>query len=101
MRSRYTAYVLHDAGYLLATWDPQTRPANLDLDTQQRWLGLRILHTEAGTAGDETGEVEFVARFKLAGRGTRLHEVSRFRKADGRWLYVEGTRGSTDSSLRQ
>jgi SEC-C motif-containing protein len=100
MRSRYTAYVLRNRDYLLATWDPLTRPKTLDLDADQRWLGLRILRTEGGTRQDDTGEVEFVARFKLAGQATRLHEHSRFRKAGDGWLYVDGTRGPTDSSLR-
>jgi len=34
--------------------------------------------------------VEFVARYKLNGRAFRLHEVSRFARVDGRWLYVDG-----------
>ncbi len=100
MRSRYTAYVLSESGYLLETWDPQTRPAELDFDAAQRWLGLRILRTAAGLETDENGEVEFVARYKVAGRATRLHEISRFRKKDGRWLYVDGIRGNTDSGRR-
>ena len=37
-------------------------------------------------------EVEFVARYRVQGRGGRLHERSRFRRdAQGRWLYVDGT----------
>jgi SEC-C motif-containing protein len=36
--------------------------------------------------------VEFVARYRVLGRGARLHERSRFvRDAQGRWLYVDGT----------
>ncbi|CAM5692721.1 YchJ family metal-binding protein [Streptomyces violaceorubidus] len=32
MRSRYSAFVKGDAGYLLRPWHPGTRPARLDLD---------------------------------------------------------------------
>ena len=32
MRSRYTAYVVGDRSYLLATWHPSTRPTRLELD---------------------------------------------------------------------
>ena len=32
MRSRYSAFVVLDAGYLLRTWHPETRPASLELD---------------------------------------------------------------------
>lgn len=90
MRSRYTAYVLHESQYLLDTWHPDTRPSHLLLDDQQRWLGLRIKRTENGQPGDNIGVVEFIARYKIAGRGFRLHEVSRFVRIDGKWLYVDG-----------
>ena len=32
MRSRYTAFVLERADYLLATWHPTTRPASIDFE---------------------------------------------------------------------
>ena len=32
MRSRYSAFVVGDAAYLLATWHPSTRPAELELE---------------------------------------------------------------------
>lgn len=35
-------------------------------------------------------EVEFVARARLAGRGQRLHERSRFVREEGHWFYVDG-----------
>ena len=40
MRSRYSAYVLGNEAYLLATWHPDTRPAVLDLadDAPVKWL---------------------------------------------------------------
>ncbi len=34
-------------------------------------------------------KVEFVARFRIAGRAVRLHERSRFVCEGGRWFYVE------------
>ncbi len=100
MRSRYCAYVLDKAPYLLDTWHPDTRPASLDLDPQQRWLGLKILATTGGREQEQDGTVEFVARFKEAGRGYRLHETSRFVRTSAGWLYLDGTRGATDSSRK-
>ena len=73
MRSRYTAYVLAHREHLLRTWHPRTRPPTLDFDPAQQWLGLKIKGTEAGLAADSEGRVEFVARYKVAGRGHRLH----------------------------
>jgi SEC-C motif-containing protein len=88
MRSRYSAYVRGETGYLVATWHPTTRPANLDLAEPATWLGLRIVAREAGGAEDATGVVEFVARYKIGGKAHRLHEHSRFRRHGGRWVYI-------------
>lgn len=90
MRSRYVAYVLRNEAYLLRSWHPRTRPATVETSPDQRWLGLKIKRTEQGDADDSEGIVEFVARFKIGGRGHRLHEVSRFEKTDDGWKYVDG-----------
>jgi SEC-C motif-containing protein len=89
MRSRYSAYVLGLADYLLATWHPSTRPPAVDpTPADLRWLGLEV--RAARRTGADTAEVEFVARSKLGGRAHRLHETSRFVREDGRWYYVDG-----------
>ncbi|EGI75542.1 SEC-C motif domain protein [Hylemonella gracilis ATCC 19624] len=87
MRSRYSAFVLGRADYLLSTWHPDTRPAELQFDTGVRWLGLEV--RAAREEGDHA-TVEFVARSKWGGRATRLHEVSRFVRLAGRWFYLDG-----------
>lgn len=88
MRSRYSAFVRGLADYLLETWHPRTRPATLALDGPGlRWLGLEV--RRAADDGGDRATVEFVARSKQGGRAHRLHEVSRFERVDGRWLYVE------------
>ena len=48
MRSRFTAFVCHDASYLLRTWAASTRPASLEFDDDIRWTRLDILRTERG-----------------------------------------------------
>jgi SEC-C motif-containing protein len=92
MRSRYTAYVLQRETYLLRTWHVSTRPATLALADSEsvKWLGLRILRTEAGGRQDRDGVVEFVARYKPAGKAGRLHEISRFVRDAGQWFYLDG-----------
>ncbi|MBP5996893.1 MAG: SEC-C domain-containing protein [Azonexus sp.] len=93
MRSRYSAYVLGLEPYLLATWHASTRPAALYLaeEAGTKWLGLEVKRQQAQDASHAT--VEFVARYRIAGRGHRLHETSRFVREDGRWFYVDGDVG--------
>ena len=96
MRSRYSAYVMALEAYLLSTWHTSTRPPSLDLseDSNTRWLGLEIRkHEQTGT---DSAIVEFVARYKIAGRAHRLHETSRFVREQGRWYYVDGQFPSGD-----
>ena len=90
MRSRYSAFVECDEAYLLASWHTDTRPSRVRFDPKQRWLGLNIKATEAGGESDKSGTVEFVARYKVAGKGHRLREKSRFEKINGRWFYLDG-----------
>lgn len=89
MRSRYCAYVLDLETYLLESWHASTRPAAVDLAQKARpkWIGLEVRRHEP--SGD-TAIVEFVARFRVGGRAQRLHEISRFRREEGRWYYVDG-----------
>jgi SEC-C motif-containing protein len=106
MRSRYTAYVLKNEPYLLATWHASTRPTEPIIDEKEpiRWLGLEVksalrLRQRKVNSPDnpDSDTVEFVARFKVGGRAHRLHEVSRFlREPDPetgapRWYYVDGS----------
>lgn len=88
MRSRYSAFVLEQRDYLLATWHVSTRPTHLDFEAQCRWLGLQVKAFDL--VDDSHAEVEFVARYKLQGRAVRLHERSRFVKEQGRWFYLDG-----------
>ena len=89
MRSRYSAFVLERAPYLLATWHPAHRPAGIEFEPGVRWLGLEVRRCEVQDATH--AEVEFVARQKPAGSAAvRLHERSRFVREDGRWLYLNG-----------
>ena len=88
MRSRYSAFTQERADYLLATWAAEHRPAALDFDPGARWLGLEVRAQQA--TGEHRAEVEFVARWRVAGRAVRLHEKSRFVREAGRWYYVDG-----------
>lgn len=90
MRSRYSAFVLDLLDYLLATWHPSTRPTELEPNpTGGKWLGLEI--KKHLVLSPTTQQVEFVARHRLQGKATRLHEISQFVLENNQWLYVDGS----------
>ena len=96
MRSRYTAFALELESYLLNTWHPDTRPTALNLadDPPTKWLGLQVKHS---TNTEPTkAAVEFVARYKVAGKAYRLHELSQFINIGSRWYYLTGRMLSTN-----
>jgi SEC-C motif-containing protein len=88
MRSRYSAFVMDVRAYLLETWHASERPAEIEPPVPGlRWLGLEV---KRATLLDESrAEVEFVARWKVAGRAHRMHEVSEFVREGGRWFYLK------------
>ncbi|TWS18789.1 preprotein translocase [Tsukamurella asaccharolytica] len=90
MRSRFAAFRDGDVAWLLASWHPTTRPAELTLDEAVRWRGLQIVDTVDGAAVDDSGIVEFRATYVADGVHGVLHERSRFVREDGRWFYVDG-----------
>ena len=89
MRSRYSAFVLCNEPYLLATWHPSTRPQSVAFNKDQKWFGLTVV--DASDTGELSAEVEFIARSRISSAAAvRHHERSRFVREGGRWLYVNG-----------
>jgi SEC-C motif-containing protein len=89
MRSRYSAFVLERADYLLATWHASKRPSKVSFEAGVKWLGLEVRDHRVVDATH--AEVEFVARQRdKTGRAVHLHERSRFVREDGRWYYLDG-----------
>lgn len=95
MRSRYSAYAMVQGRgtaprglleHLMKTWHPSTAPGELELGPMT-WTGLDVLHHQASA---DAAVVEFVAHHKVNGRAGKLHEVSRFVREAGAWLYVDG-----------
>ena len=89
MRSRYSAYAVHNADYLYATTVPKERrqhskAAILEWAKYNQRLKLEVL------AGTET-TVEFKAYYLDASLQARVHhEKSAFIKEQGSWYYVDG-----------
>jgi len=87
MRSRYSAFVLEDSDYLLATWHAEFRPLQLQFDAGIRWMGLEIIASEQQAAA---AIVEFEASLMTAGEVSSMHERSDFVLQQGQWLYTRG-----------
>jgi SEC-C motif-containing protein len=92
MRSRYTAFVLGDIDYIVATYHPDQRDevdreAAEEWSSEADWHGLEIVSTEGGGPDDDVGFVEFVARYEMEGKDLAHHERARFEKVDGAWYF--------------
>jgi SEC-C motif domain protein len=91
MRSRFTAYAMHNSVYLKATWESHQCPAEIDFSKETaHWQRLEIISIKKGGIHDDKGLVEFKAYYLLDGTEYVMHELSRFKKVAGRWFYVEG-----------
>lgn len=104
MRSRYTAYVMKNVDYLLATYHSSaphkpTRETMLRNSEGISWLSLRVIRSEFGHHENEAF-VEFEATYRgksqdlclavVSGKVHKMEERSRFLKENDQWFYVDG-----------
>ncbi len=95
MRSRYSAYVLKRAEYVVKTEMPAPSKAEIDAAMADReFLSLQIVDRSRGGVLDRKGIVEYRAIYSDGRREATLHERARFLKKRGAWLY-----DSTSSEL--
>jgi SEC-C motif-containing protein len=96
MRSRYSAFVLGETGYLAETLSPELR-SDFDVDEAEatpkdtKWLGLEVRAVTGGGPDDDHGTVEFVARFRIGNQQRIHHELADFTRENGRWICAGGT----------
>ncbi len=93
MRARYSAYARGEIDFIMSTQDSGEDADRASTESWSRdsdWLGLEVLGTEGGGESDDTGKVEFVARFVHKGEESRHHEVAEFRRSGTRWMLIEG-----------
>jgi SEC-C motif domain protein len=95
MRARYSGYVKVDVDFLLASLHPDGA-SGVDRESTKAWAqnadwhGLEILSTSGGGEKDETGEVEFVAKYSMQGEPQRHHERAMFKRHNGHWAFLDG-----------
>ena len=93
LRSRYTAFVLGNIGYLADTLSPDIRGDFDEVEAESTasdatWQGLEVRAITDGGENDESGSIEFIARFRLRGQQRVHHELAKFRREQGRWMCV-------------
>ena len=95
MRSRFSAYAKKQIDYLYETTHPDKRSASYR-DEMAAWANraeftkLEILAKRQGRSLDKQGKVEFVAYYRQFGEEKQMHELSRFRRFQGKWHYYDG-----------
>lgn len=95
MRSRFSAYATRKVDYLIATTAVEER-AKIDPEELASYcrsvscISLKVLQTEKGGPQDEDGTVLFHASLQINGKRMLHRELSRFRREEGRWVYVDG-----------
>ncbi len=94
LRSRYAAFVAGNIDYIMETHHPERvkeidRAGILEWSKKSVWHGLEIVAKEAGEAKDDEGVVEFKASYTQEGRKYDHHEVSLFKKHDGKWHFYD------------
>lgn len=99
MRSRYSAYALKNAKYIIATTHPQNEgylqdkkiwsQRLLQYMNSAMFLGLAVLDSESNNDQTE-GFVTFRATLMINGNDASFTEKSRFVKHNGAWSYIDG-----------
>jgi SEC-C motif-containing protein len=95
MRARYSAFAKHNIKFISQTHIPGTQDFDeteaQDWATTSEWKKLEIIKTTQGSAEHSSGVVEFKAYYAdQEGNDFCHHEVSDFKKEDGKWYYVDG-----------
>jgi SEC-C motif-containing protein len=93
MRSRYTAHVVQDTGYLDRTYLPTMKhpPAAAELPGKTRWVKLEI-HRHDPNVRPGVSHVDFSAHFTEDGQSGVMHEKSEFELIDGAWIFTRTLR---------
>ena len=92
MRSRYSAYAKGVIDWIAASQNSEQTDMEATRQWSQgnTWLGLQIVRTELGGPQDDTGLVEFIAKYSGGTYIETHHEVGSFVKVDGKWLFDKG-----------
>jgi len=94
MRSRYSAYAKGEILWLRDSLEENQRKhfdekGARQWSKQSEWMGLSIIRSEIDEKNN-SGLVEFAAKYKQGGVVREHREVSEFVRKNGEWLLTEG-----------
>lgn len=97
MRSRFCAYSLKNADYIINTTHPNNQDYSLNIKTWKEdilsfcnYTDFKKLDILENVEGNEESFVTFKATLKQDSLDTSFTEKSRFLKVENKWLYVDG-----------
>ncbi len=98
MKSRYTAYTLSNADYIIKTTDVNNPDFTLNTQSWKNdilefcrcsdFQELKILEFKDG---ENEAFVEFTVTLFINNKDASFTELSRFLKVSGQWKYIDGT----------
>lgn len=98
MRSRFSAYAISNAKYIIKTTHPKNEHF---LQDEQKWMedilefckgsDFENLEILSDFQNENDAQVQFIATFVQNGEKIKMHEISQFEKIDGKWLYLSGS----------
>jgi SEC-C motif-containing protein len=106
MRAHYTAYATANVDFLHDTSGPRVQkefdPANTKSWSQSAtWTGLEVVKETLGGPADDTGVVEFIAHYTVKDKPFDHHEIAKFEKHNGAWVFMDGRILGTDPIRRE
>ncbi len=95
MRSRYSAYAMNVLDYIASTmmgkvakgFDREHSELN---QNHTKWLALDVVQSSVDNNNPNHAYVEFRALFSFDEKNSVMHELSEFKRVDGRWFYIDG-----------
>ena len=96
MRSRYSAYTQAKTDYIKKTMIGKALEGFNEFTAanwakQINWLGLEVVKTYLDPQDENTGYVEFIARYQEQEKAQTIHELSQFKRLNEQWYYTTGT----------
>lgn len=95
MRSRYSAYALGLASYIMATTDKEHPEQKKKRSVWEKEINafstntlFKRLEIRGFSEGSQEAKVTFIAYLEQAGRDVSFEETSVFAKREGLWLYA-------------